>query len=269
MNPLLELPRSVLLSLWVQGVGSGADPLGRAVRAVQGDDEPHVVAGDAVPPGLGAPAGPGGDTLEDLLGAWAGGPRASAALLPVPGDVTGLPPHVASAAVDAGECVLAHAGGRSWAAVPEVVAFGSVHDTGHLVTWHVHEVPDWRALLPGIVGTLAEAEMSLREALRDATDALAQLDVARWRDDAADAIAALRSDADPGWLLPGGLDPRALRVLVTAVRLRAVVEIAATDDGGAVNLWQADQRSAALRHVDHAARRAVAAATARAVRGAP
>ncbi|WP_199421826.1 hypothetical protein [Actinotalea solisilvae] len=259
MNPLLELPRSVLLSLWVQGVGSGSDPVRRAARAVQGDDEPHLVA-DADD---GAPAPvEDGASLEDLLAAWASGPRTSAALLPVPGDVTGLPPLVAAAAVDAGECVLAHAAGRAWAAVPEVTAFGSVHDTGHLVTWRVHEVPDWRPRLPGVVGTLSEAEMSLREALRDATEALAQLDVARWRDDAADAIAALRSDADPGWLLPSGLTPRALRVLVTAVRLRAVVELATADDGGAVNLWQADQRSAALRHVDHAARHAVAAATA-------
>lgn len=261
VNPLLELPRSVLLALWVHGLGAGANPVRRALRAVQGDDEPHAVAGaDGGGPG---PVEDGAG-LDDLLAAWGSGPRESAALLPVPGDVTGLPPDVASAAVEAGECVLAHAGGRSWAAVPDVVAFGSVHDTGHLVTWRLHEVPDWRPRLPGVVGTLSEAELSLREALRDATEALAQLDVARWRDDAADAIAALRSDADPGWLLPPGLEPRALRVLVTAVRLRAVVDLATIDDGGAVNLWQADQRSAALRHVDHAARRAVAAATAQA-----
>ncbi|WP_182113721.1 MULTISPECIES: hypothetical protein [unclassified Actinotalea] len=261
MNPALELPRSVLLALWLQGVGAGADPLRRAVAAVEGDDEPHVVtgAGTTVVPGV-----PDGGTLAELLSAWAAGPRAAAALLPVPGDVTGLPPEVAAEAVEAGECVLAHAQGRAWAAVPEIIAFGSVHDTGHLVSWRVHEVPDWRPRLPGIVGTLSEAERSLRECLRDATEALAQLDVARWREDAADTIAALRSDADPGWPLPDRLAGRAVRVLATAVRLRTVVDLATVDDGGAVNLWQADQRSAALRHVDHAARRAVAAATAQA-----
>jgi len=57
------------------------------------------------------------------------------------------------------------------------------------------------------------------------------------------------------------LDPRRSRVLALAARLRAVVEVATADDGGAVNLWQADQRSAALRHIERAARRAVCAAT--------
>lgn len=252
---LLELPRSVLLALWLQGAGAGAGELRRAVRAVEGDDEPHVVTGaDEVVPA--------GGTLDELVAAWASGPRQAAALLPVPGDVSGLPPTVAEVAVDAGECVLVAVDGRCWAAVPDVTAFGSVYDTGHLVTWTVHGVPDWRPRLPGVVGTLSEAEQSLRDALRVATEALAGLDVARWRPDAAAAIATLRSDADPGWPLPTRLAPRAVRVLVEAVRLRAIVALATSDDGGAVNLWQADQRSAALRHIDAAARRAVGAATA-------
>lgn len=259
-DDLLTLPRSVLLALWLQGADAG--PVRRTVDAVQGDDEPHVVAtartsGDPDAPG----AVPDGATLDELVMAWGSGPRDAAALLPVPGDVSGLPPEVADAAVEAGECVLVHVGGRSWAAVPEVVEFGTVHDTGHLVTWWLHEVPDWRRRLPGVVGTLSEAELALREALREATAALDGLDVARWRPDAAAALTGLRSRTDPGWPLPPHLSPRAVRVLVDAMRLRTVVDLATEDDGGAVNLWQADQRSAALRHVDHAARRAVAAAT--------
>ena len=39
-------------------------------------------------------------------------------------------------------------------------------------------------------------------------------------------------------------------------------------DGVAISLWQADQRSTALREVDRAARRAMSAATARADGGA-
>lgn len=255
MEPaLLEPPRSILLALWLHGVGAGAVPVRAAVRAVQGDDEPHTVTGadDLVEPG---------GTLDALVAAWAVGDRAAAAVLPVPGDPSGTPSVVGDLALDAGECVLAHCGGRSWAAVPEVIAFGSVHDTGHLVTWQVREVPDWRAALPGVVGTLAEAEQAMRQALIEAAQALADLDVSRWREDAADTIAALRSTDDPGWPLPAGTPPRAVRVLSTAVRLRTIVELATADDGGAINLWQADQRSAALRHVDHAARRAMAAAT--------
>ncbi|HEX5332865.1 MAG TPA: hypothetical protein VFW79_09480, partial [Cellulomonas sp.] len=104
-------------------------------------------------------------------------------------------------------------------------------------------------------------ERDLRAALTQATRALAALDVARWRPDAAEAIAALRSDGDPGWRLPRGIDARRVRVLASAARLRAIVALATADDGGAVNLWQADQRSTALREVDRAARRAMSAAT--------
>ncbi|NKY40086.1 hypothetical protein HGA02_11250, partial [Cellulomonas septica] len=57
-----------------------------------------------------------------------------------------------------------------------------------------------------------------------------------------------------------GIDGRRVRVLASAARLRGIVALATQDDGGAVNLWQADQRSTALREVDRVARRAMAAA---------
>ena len=249
---LLTLPRSVHLALWL--AGPGPVPVRRVVEAVQGEDEPHTVSSS--PPPLAEPV-----PLAEVVGVWGGTPRVTAAVLPVPGDVSGLPPLVAEAAVDAGECLLVSAADRSWVAVPEVTRFGSVHEVGHLVAWQLHEVPDWTNRLPGLVGTLSEAEQSLRHALREATGALSDLDVPRWRPDAAAAIATLRGQRDPGWTLPAGLPARALHVLAGALRLRTIVARATADDGGAVNLWQADQRSAALRHIDHAARRAVAAAT--------
>ena len=253
-SPLLTLPRSVLLALWVQRVGAGSEPLQRAVRAVEGDDEPHTVTGaDGF--------APAGGHLPDLLAAWASGPREVAALLPAPGDVAGVPAPVSAAAVEAGECVLVSTAMGSFAAVPEIEAFGSSYERGHLVAWAVSPVPDWRTGLLGTVGSIADSERDLRGALSSATQALASLDVARWRPDAAEAIASLRSDADLGWPVPAGLDGRRLRVLVTAARLRAIVALATADDGGAVNLWQADQRSTALREVDRAARRAMCAAT--------
>ncbi|NTW40757.1 MAG: hypothetical protein HGA44_12885 [Cellulomonadaceae bacterium] len=198
MDELTRLPRSVVLALWLAGSSGGRGTVRRAVNAVQGDDEPHAVDGHLVT----------GATLETLVAAWSGPLVESAALLPVPGDV-GLPPMVADLAVEAGECVLVHGAGSSWVAIPEVVAFGSEHDTGHMVTWTVHDLPDWRARLPGQLGTLAEAEQALRSALREATQALADLDVARWRPDAAAAIVALRSTGAPVWPLPEGLEPPA------------------------------------------------------------
>lgn len=238
---------------------------------MQGDDEPHTVRIDPGAPGPAAAnvggAGVGGsgvddpETLPDLLAAWASGHRDVAALLPAPGDVAGVPAVVSAAALEAGECVLVHTAAGSFAAVPEIEAFGSVYDEGHLVAWVVHRVPDWRVAVQGTVGSLADSEREVRGALISATEALASLDVARWRPEAAESIAALRSDVDPGWSVPPDLDPRRLKMLVTAARLRAIVVLATADDGGAVNLWQADQRSTALREIDRAARRAMSAAT--------
>lgn len=257
----LALPRSVLLALWLAEAGAGSDPVQRTLVAVQGDDEPHrVTVPGARVPGLDGGAS-GAVTLADLVAAWASGPRVVAAVLPAPGDPAGAPAPVAGAAQAAGEAVLVTTPDGDFAAVPEVEVFGSVYEAGHLVTWQVHAVPSWRGALVGQVGTLAEAERDLTTALARATEALTALDVARWRPDAAERIAALRSTPDARGVLPPGLDPRRVRVIGSALRLRAIVDLATADDGAAVNLWQADQRSTALRDVDRAARRALAVAT--------
>ncbi|MFD4991352.1 hypothetical protein ACFWH7_08825 [Cellulosimicrobium cellulans] len=245
------LPRSALLALWLRAVRLGDDDgLARLLRAVQRDDEPHVVSGAL-----------GDLRLQDLAGAWAGDAREVVALAPVPGDVSGVPPEAAARATDAGECVVVTTSSGSWALVPEVTEFGSDLEPGHLVTWHVTSVGPWSTRVLGALGTLAEAERDLRTALLLATRALDELDVARWRDDAAGAIANLRAGGAPTWQLPATVPPRAVQVLTQAVRLRAIVDLATADDGGSVNLWQADQRSTALREVDRASRHAVGAAT--------
>nr|WP_194719757.1 hypothetical protein [Cellulosimicrobium arenosum] len=241
-----------MLALWLRAADRLApdDGATRLLRAVQRDDEPHVVTGAL-----------GDLRLADLVHAWSGEVREVVALAPVPGDVNGVPLPVAPAAADVGECVLVTTPAGSWALVPGVTAFGSELEPGHLVTWEVERVDAWSTRVQGAVGSLADSERELRTALLVATRALDSLDVARWREDAAGAIAGLRSAAAPVWQLPDGAEPRAVGVLAQAVRLRAIVDLAAADDGGAVNLWQADQRSTALREVDHAARRAIGAAT--------
>jgi hypothetical protein len=255
----LALPRSVLLALWLAEPGPGSGPVQRTLDVVQGDDEPHRVAVPAARvPGLGGEPAP---ALADLVAAWASGPRVVAAVLPAPGDPAGAPAAVAGPAQEAGEAVLVSTPDGDWAAVPAVERFGSVYEPGYQVTWQVHAVPEWRTALVGQVGTLAEAERSLAGALTRATEALTALDVARWRPDAADRIAALRDAPDARGVLPPGLEPRRVRVIGSALRLRAIVDLATADDGAAVNLWQADQRTTALRDVDRAARRALAVAT--------
>lgn len=236
-----ELDRSVLLALWAPVASSAA------VAAVEGEDEPHEVSG------LDHGAG-----LADLLASWRGRPGEVVALLPVPGDL-GTPAQVADLAADAGECVLLRTPDRSVVAVPDVTAFGPEGDLGVAVTWSVHDVDPVRPLA-GLVGTLAEAEQELRETLRRSVDMLVDLDLARWRPEAAAALADLRGGSGPG-PLPPGLAPRRVKVLHDATRLRAVVTLATVDDGAAVSSWQVDRRTEVLRTLDRAARHALIAAT--------
>ncbi|MBO3102998.1 hypothetical protein [Cellulomonas fengjieae] len=257
MDLTLELPRSVLLALWL-----AEDPVDRAlvVDAVQSDDEPHTVrqrsSSDGSPDETDEP-------LSALLDACDATPRDVAAVLPVPGDPGATPASVSSAATDAGEALLVRTPQRCLVAVPVVERFGSALEPGHLVTWEVGDVPDWRPAVHAQTGSLQDAERELRQGLLQATEALVRLDVARWRPDLAGTVAALRDVEVPAWRLPAGLDGRRARVLTSAARLRAIVALATQDDGAAVNLWQADQRSTALREVDRIARRAMAAAASR------
>lgn len=248
MNTVPDLPRSVVLALWLQGVGDTSD----AAAAIQGDDEPHRVHG--------LPGVWDGTDLGTLLTTWTHGPRTVAALLPVAGDPAGVPAGVNHDVTEAGECVVITTPHGSWAAVPDITPFGSHLEPGHLVEWRVRPVPDWSTGLFGMIGSVSDAERELRTSLLTATAALDSLDVARWRDDAADAIERLRSASTADWQVPH-LDGRRARVLQLAARLRAIVALGAVDDGGAVNLWQADQRSTALREVDRTARHAMSAAT--------
>ncbi len=83
------------------------------MRAVERDDEPHVVSGAL-----------GDVRLADLAGAWAGDARGRRARAG-PRRRIGRPPEAAAHATDAGECVVVTTSSGSWALVPEVTEFGS------------------------------------------------------------------------------------------------------------------------------------------------
>lgn len=250
----VELPRSVHLAVWLPHLHGSADQVTRAAMAIECDDEPHrvVADGDIESPG---------DVLVDLLSAWGASMTSIVAVLPVPGDSAGVPAEASVEAVDVGEGVLVEGRSGPYLAIPEIEEFGSAHDLGHLVTWRLRSVQPWTLGVLAAVGSVAEAEGELRAALLTATEALDTLDVAQWHPDAAEVISSLRSPVDPAWHLPPEMDARRARVIALAARLRAIVGLATADSGGAVNLWQADQRVAALRHIDNAARRAMSAAT--------
>jgi hypothetical protein len=247
---VLEIPRSARLAAWGTAWLQGRASTGGVVRAVTGEDEPH---------GVEAPdLGPAAD-LEGLLVALReAGVTALRVVLPVPGDPLGLPgpPAFNAAAIDAGECVVTSSG-PAWGVVPEVTVFGSEWEPGHLVTWQVTPVAEGRHL--GADG-LAEAERALKEGLLEATSRLTRLDVAALGPDAAEELRELRRAEIPPGILPAGTPARCLQVLSTAGRLRAVLSLAARDDGAAVNAFEAQERARTLRELDVVCRHAVVAA---------
>lgn len=255
--------RAPRLVAWVRAWRAGLEPLDDAVDAVREDDADHVVAdlpGRVHVVGLHEALG----TLSTLR------PEEVRLVLPAPGDPRGLPgpgPFTAAALV-AGEGAVC--GGRPGSGVggpggpgggvglvPEVEQrVSGSGDVWHTVTWRAYPV----APAPVDPIGVAEAEQDLVAALREATDLLRDLDVARWRPELAGALLDLRR-TDPLATLPHGYDPRAQRLVARAELVCGVVALAGADaPGGAVTSYQAAGRDAALRPLATAARRARMAA---------
>lgn len=246
---VLDLPRAARLALWGTTALRGDASTTDVARAVQRDDEPHTVTGEVT----------AATTLVDLLeDCRAAGATSLRTVLPAPGDPQGLtgPPGTTVAATDAGEAAVVQAPGGPLALVPEVTVFGSHLEPGAIVEWRVLVANPLRPPAE----SLADADRALREALREAVEALARLDVSRWREDAADRIVRVRDGGLLPDALPPGTDPRVARVAATAARVRAIVELALEDDGAAVTGWEATRRAGTLRDVDAVARRCLAAA---------
>jgi hypothetical protein len=184
------------------------------------------------------------------------GAGAGQLLLPVAGDMRGLPPNgpLAAAALTSGEvAVFADA---ELAVVPSAVAEG-------VLRWTVFiDGP----LPPAPEPALVDAEHGLRGAVRQAATTLVELDVARHRPGVRAEIAeTLEHRVRPPW--PEGMPGRALRVLEQADEVEAILRVADTDNlGGAVSASVAAARAAALRPLFTAVREARRSAVAEAVR---
>lgn len=179
--------------------------------------------------------------------------------LPVAGHPLGLtgPPEFNERALAAGEAVLT-AGTAFLGLVPEVYEAGPAGDVHVEVEWRCRPV---RNAPPADVPSLGEAERELAEALRDATEALARMDVAGAGPSAQAALEAYRARAARGReVLAPGYPPRAVRVLELAQRVGALVSMAADCDGAAVSASQIAARTRLLRPVERTARRAQVAA---------
>ncbi|MGE5719734.1 MAG: hypothetical protein ACM3XQ_07665 [Nocardioidaceae bacterium] len=238
MRTTTALPRSADLAVWFTAWVAGQASLDDARDAIVGADAAHDVVGM---PGEAEPV-----PLILALGRFrATGALAAGLALPVPGDPLGLagPPAFNTDALEAEEAVVFE--GLDAGLVPHVAGAG--------VVWGYHPAASRRQ-----VPDLSEADTTLRRALLDAADTLADLDVARWRPEVADELVELRRTAD--LRLPPHWDARAVRLASLAMRCRTIVDVALDDDGGAVSATEADARRAALAPLDHAARRGLVAA---------
>lgn len=252
---MLTEPRSGLLASWGNALIAGLVSPDDAVLAIVGEDAVHRVEG------LPGEPGPVGLTLAlgRLRALGATGLRVA---LPAPGHPLGLsgPPEFNARALDAEEAVVCH--GVALGLVPEVYEAGSGPDAADVhveVVWHclpVREAP------PADVPSLGEAERELAEALRDATQIMARLDVAGSGPVAEAAVDAYRARADRGReVLAPGYPPRAVRVLELAQRVGLLISVAYENGhGGAVSASEMAARVEALRPVERTARRAQVAA---------
>lgn len=221
-------------------------------EVVAADDEAAVV--------LDLPtAGGAAGSVVGLLGAARRvGAQSGRLLLPVPGDVRGLPSDggLTTAALTAGEVTALGGGGVDLAAVPEAVADGVLR---------------WTVFTPAATPSaeeplLAEAEHGLRGAVRQAASALVDLDVARHRPGVRAEIAeAMERRVRPPW--PEATPGRTLRVLEQADEVEAILRAAERDaPGGALSAAAAAARSSVLRPLFTAVREARRSAIGEAVR---
>ncbi|POX38417.1 hypothetical protein C3486_23100 [Streptomyces sp. Ru73] len=255
---MLDEPRSGRLAAWGNALLAGLVPPDDAAQRIAEGDAVHRVAG------LPGEPGPVGLTLAlgRLRALGATGLRVA---LPVPGHPLGLsgPPEFNARALAAGEAVTGC--GVALGLVPEVHEAGPEGDVHVEVVWQCMTV---REAPPADVPSLGEAERELAEALREATELLAKLDVAGSGPVADAALAAYRARAEAGrQLLAPGYPPRAVRVLELAQKVGALIDIARGPAGGdgrehgaAVSSSQIAARMEALRPVERTARRAQVAA---------
>ncbi len=231
------LPASARLAWWGTAWLRGHAVTDLVLDAVIGADATHVVAGL-----------PGVDGTATLVSGLAElrrlGATAVGAAFPAEGDPVGLggPATFNTDALEVGEAVVVE--GTGLGLVP--------HRTGAAVAWTVH--PAGRRQLPDV----GEADRALRAGLLESAEALADLDVARWRPDVADRLMDLRHRE--AIATPPGVPTRCVDLAARGLQATAIVELALEDDGGSITAIEAQQRRAALVPLDRAGRRALTAA---------
>ncbi|GAA1978660.1 hypothetical protein GCM10009798_44850 [Nocardioides panacihumi] len=239
------LPLALRTAWWATAWLRGHVVTDLLLDAVIGEDATHVVAGlGALDLGVPRPDEAAETLLAGLARVRVEGATGFGVALPVEGDPVGLggPPAFNAAALEAGQAVVVS--GAWIGLVPGRV--------GAAVTWHAHRAE--RRQLPDI----GEADRTLRRELSQAADALADLDVARWRPEVADRLMNLRHR--PHVAPPPGVPDRCVQLATRALQAAEIVELALEDDGGALSAYEIAARRDALRPLDRAARHGLVAA---------
>jgi len=229
-------------AVWATAWLTGRTSYDEALDALTGDTA-HRVSGL---PGTGE-AVPLGWALTALRGL---GERRLRLVLPVPGDVRGLPraDGLAPLALESGQAAV----GERVALVPEALG-------PEAVAWTAFDLAGAPPVPPPVEGTLRSVSGELDLAVTDAARTLAALDLARWHPEVPALLAGLAGSRAPG--LPPDTDPLALSVLGRALRLARVLDLAMADaPGAAVTSTQAAARDEALRPLADAVRHATTAA---------
>jgi hypothetical protein len=238
----VELPEAARLAWWGTAWLRGHVAPDLLVDVVVGGDATHLVGGLQA---LGLSTSEAAEGLLLGLGRLrVEGATAIGAAFPVDGDPVGLggPRAFNDAALEAGEAVVAV--GTGLGLVPVRV--------GAAVTWVAHRAD--RRQLPDV----GEADRGLRSALLATAEALAELDVARWRPEVADRLMNLRHRAP--LTAPDGVPSRCVELAARGLQATEIVELALEDEGGAVSSSEIAARREALLPLARAGRRALVAA---------
>lgn len=235
---MLVVPDAARISCWLNAWLAGREPTDHVIDAVSwGDHRVEFIGTESTEPLSVALV------LRDVRRLEVG--QVSVAL-PRPGHLMGLagPSPFNSAALEAGEALVLHGAGVGFIPLRRA-------STTSWVSAAANPPP----FLPDI----AQSDRDLRMALLQAAERLAELDVASWSPDAADAVTNLR--ASPQLDCPMALpSPAAFRMTVSALRCDAIVQLALRDHGGAATGKEMTARREALRPLESAAKAALIAA---------
>ncbi|WP_372729593.1 hypothetical protein [Nocardioides sp.] len=235
------LPDAARLAWWATAWLRGHVVTDLMIDAVIDADATHTISGLGE---LGLGGGPTETLVAGLGRLRVEGATGLGLVFAAEGDLVGLggPTGFNTAALEAGEAVVAV--GTTIGLVPIRV--------GAAISWVAHRAE--RRQLPDV----GEADRALRAALLETGDALAALDVARWRPEVADRLMNLRHR--PALSAPEGVPARCVDLAARAIQALDIVWLALEDDGGALSAHEIAARRTALLPLERAGRRGLVAA---------